>query len=125
MSACLTRDSKGIWRLQGELSFHDAPLVCRHAANAIARSGKLSLDLSTLTRYDSSLFSLLLSLYREAEVRAGEFFVKGLPPEFLSQAEFYGCRELMRQICDTDPSLTTSSDTASSQTIIPSPMKNR
>jgi len=99
--AALVKNKNGIWCLEGELLMQNVPGLFQHAVQLITRAGQLRLDLSAVTRYDSSIFSFLLSLYREAEKRTAELYVYALPNGFLSQAEIYGCRELMRQICQT------------------------
>lgn len=87
------------WRIEGELLLNDAPAALQRASQLIRRARPLRLDLSALSRFDSSLFSLLLSLYRESEKCAAELSINALPSGFLAQADIYGCRELMLQIC--------------------------
>lgn len=87
------------WRIEGELLLQDAPAALRRGCELIRRAKPLQLDLSPLLRFDSSLFSFLLSLFREAEKCAAELRISALPSGFLAQAELYGCRELMLQLC--------------------------
>lgn len=105
MAATLTQTQPGDWCLEGDLLMHDAPRIMRRAVKIVRRNSALRLDLSGVMRFDSSIFALLLSLFREAEQQKGEFRVLALPRGFLGCADIHGCRELMLQLCNANPEM--------------------
>lgn len=103
MTANLTQTQAGDWCLEGDLLMHDAPQIMRRALKIVRHDVALRLDLSGVLRFDSSIFALLLSIFREAEQHRGEFRVVALPRGFLARADIHGCRELMLQLCNANP----------------------
>jgi len=91
----------GVWRVSGNLIMADAPRLLQALLQSLKKSSSTVLDLSGLGVFDSSLFAIVLELFRSAERQRRQFQISTLPSGFFAQAELYGCRELMLQLVNS------------------------
>jgi len=86
------------WRIAGELTLHTLPALLAESAAlraAATPSQGLELDLSGVTRIDSSAVALLLAWMRAARRAGTSVKFRQAPRQLLSIAEVSGVRSLL------------------------------
>lgn len=97
MSATLSANGDGTWRIEGVLDFASAAKLFAHTRELLAADGTVTLDLSGVERANSAGVALLLEWRREAQRRGVALELAGLPEAVLRVARLSGVEDVLQR----------------------------
>ena len=97
MSATLTDNGDGAWRIEGVLDFVSVTDLFRRTREIMGGGDAVTLDLSGVERANSAGVALLLEWRREARRRGIEIELAGLPEAVLRVARLSGVEEVLER----------------------------
>jgi phospholipid transport system transporter-binding protein len=94
MSARLVAEGAGRWRIEGAMRFDGVPALL--AQRPEVAGGDATLDVSTVTDFDSSALALLLEWRRRALAAGGRLRIENLPGRLRNLARLGGVEAMLR-----------------------------
>lgn len=88
MQANITTKAENIWNIEGELTFNTAKLLLNKSKKLFStKTNSIEVDLSKITRSDSSALALLTEWQRLAAQHKKTIVFKNLPSQLLNMAK--------------------------------------
>lgn len=97
MSATLSENGDGTWRIEGVLDFASTAALYARTRELLAGDGTVTLDLSGVERANSAGVALLLEWRREAQRRGVTLELAGLPEAVLRVARLSGVEDVLER----------------------------
>lgn len=97
MSATLSANGDGSWRIEGVLDFASVAALFGRTREVLAGADAVTLDLSGVERANSAGVALLLEWRREARRRGIALELAGLPEAVLRVARLSGVEDVLER----------------------------